>query len=53
MKVGDTNRYAYNAQAMAEEKEKIIVACEAARQENDIGQLVPMIEQSRENLGIR
>jgi hypothetical protein len=52
MKVGDTNRYAYNAQAMADEKEKIIVACEATRQENDIGQLVPMIEQSRENLGV-
>lgn len=51
MKVGDTNRYAYNAQAIADEKEKIIVACEAARQENDYGQLVPMIEQARENLG--
>jgi hypothetical protein len=51
MKVGDTNRYAYNAQAIADEKEKIIVACEATRQENDTGQLVPMIEQARENLG--
>jgi transposase len=51
MKVGDTNRYAYNAQAIADEKEKIIVACEATRQENDVGQLVPMIGQARENLG--
>jgi len=51
MKVGDTNRYAYNAQAVADEKEGIIVACEAARQETDAGQLVPMIEQARENLG--
>jgi transposase len=51
MKVGDTNRYAYNAQAIADEKEKIIVACEATRQENDTGQLAPMIEQARENLG--
>lgn len=51
MRVGDTNRYAYNAQAMADEKEKIIVACEATRQENDNGQLVPMIEQAKENLG--
>jgi transposase len=51
MKVGDTNRYGYNAQAIADEKEKIIVACEATRQENDVGQLVPMIEQARENLG--
>jgi transposase len=51
MKVGDTNRYAYNAQAIADEKEKILVACEATRQETDNGQLVPMIEQARENLG--
>lgn len=51
MKVGDTNRYAYNAQALADAKEQIIVACEATRQENDHGQLVPMIEQAKENLG--
>lgn len=51
MKVGDTNRYAYNAQAVVDEKEKIIVACEATRQETDDGQLIPMIEQARENLG--
>jgi len=51
MKVGDTNRYAYNAQAVVDEKEKIIVACEVTQQENDMGQLVPMIEQVRENLG--
>ncbi len=50
MKVGDTNRYAYNAQAIADEKEKIIVACEATRQEIDTGQLAPMIEQARKNL---
>lgn len=52
MKVGDTNPYAYNAQAVADEKEKIIVACEATRQETDNGQLVPMIEQAKENLGL-
>lgn len=51
MKVGDTNRYAYNAQAIADEQEKILVACDATRQETDNGQLVPMIEQARENLG--
>ena len=51
MKVGDTNRYAYNAQAIADEKEKIIIACEATRQETDNGQLVPMIQQAKENLG--
>ena len=52
MKVGDTNRYAYNVQAIADEKEKIIVACEATRQENDNAQIVPMIEQARENVGV-
>jgi transposase len=52
MKVGDTNRYGYNAQAIADEKENIIVACEATRQENDVGQLVPMIKQACENLGV-
>ena len=52
MKVGDTNRYAYNAQAIADENAGIIVACEATRQETDAGQLVPMIEQARENLGV-
>lgn len=52
MKVGHTNRYAYNVQAVADEKEKIIVACEATRQETDYGQLVPMIEQAKENLGL-
>jgi transposase len=52
MKVGDTNRYAYNAQAIADAKENIIVACDANRQENDAGQLVPMMEQARQNLGV-
>jgi transposase/ribosomal protein L18 len=51
MKVGDTNRYAYNAQAVADEKEGVIVACDATQQENDKGQLVPLIEQAHENLG--
>lgn len=52
MKVSGANRYAYNAQAVADEKEGIIVACENTRQENDHGQLVSMIEQARENIGV-
>jgi len=52
MKVQDTNRFAYNAQTVADAKEGIIVACAATRQETDVGQLVPMIEQARENLGL-
>jgi hypothetical protein len=52
MKVGDTNRYAYNAQAVADGQEGVIVACDVNRQETDNGQLVPMIQQARENLGV-
>ncbi len=51
MKVGNgTNRFAYNAQAVVDAKEGVIVACEVTRGETDTGQLVPMIEQARENL---
>lgn len=52
MKVGDTNRYAYNAQAVADQQEGVVVACEVTRQETDPGHLVPLIEQARENLGV-
>jgi hypothetical protein len=52
MKVGSTNRFAYNAQAVADAQEGVIVACEVSRQETDAGQLVPMIGQARENLGV-
>ena len=52
MKVGQTNRYAYNAQAVADAQEGVIVACEATRQETDEGQLVPLVEQARQNLGV-
>lgn len=51
MKVGDTNRFAYNAQAVTDHQEGIIVAAEVNRQETDNGQLVPMIEQAQQNLG--
>ena len=52
MKVGQTNRFAYNAQAVADAQDDVIVACDASRQETDGGQLVPMIEQARANLGV-
>ena len=52
MKVGQNNRYAYNAQAIADDKEGIIVACDTTRQETDNSQLVPLIKQARENLGV-
>jgi len=52
MKLGETNRYGYNGQAVVDAQEGVIVACEATRQENDKGQLVPMIQQAQENLGV-
>lgn len=52
MKVGGVNRFGYNAQAVVDSQEGVIVACEAGRQETDAGQLVPLMEQARENLGV-
>lgn len=51
MKLGNgTNRYAYNAQAVADAQGGVLVACEVTREETDHRQLVPMIEQARQNL---
>ena len=52
MKVGSANRYAYNAQAVADSQAGVIVACAATRQESDVGQLVPLTLQARANLGV-
>jgi transposase len=49
METSDTNRYAYNAQAVADQAKGIIVACDVTRQETDVGQLAPMIAQARAN----
>jgi len=51
MKVSGRNRYAYNAPAVADAQEGIIVACETTNEETDVGQLTPMIQQAKENLG--
>jgi transposase len=45
------NRYAYNAQAVADEK-GIVVACDVTRQEHEKDQLVRMVEHAKENLGV-
>jgi len=52
MKCGDTHRFAYNAQAVVDAQDKILVACEVSRQETDRGQLVPMVTQAQQNLGV-
>lgn len=50
MKCVSSNRFAYNAQAVADEKSGIIVACDVISQENDVGQLPLMLKQARENV---
>ena len=52
MKVRGQNTFAYNAQAVADEKAGVIVACEVTRHENDQGQLAPMTQQAQENLSV-
>jgi transposase len=51
MKVGQVNRYAYNAQALRDAEAGIITAESVSRQESDQGELAPMILQARENVG--
>jgi transposase len=50
MKCVSQNRYAYNAQAVADEKSGIIVACDVTDQEHDVGQLPLMLEQARQSV---
>jgi len=50
MKCVSNNRFAYNAQAVADEKSGIIVACDVTSKENDVGQLPLMLKQARENI---
>jgi transposase len=48
---GGRTGFAYNAQAMVDQQDGIIVAAEVTDEENDEHQLAPMLEQSRENTG--
>jgi transposase len=50
MKCVSSNRFAYNAQAVADEKSGIILACDVTDRENDVGQLPLMLKQARENI---
>jgi transposase len=45
------NRFGYNAQAVVDAQERIIVAAETVSAENDLGQLNFMLQQAEANLG--
>jgi len=51
MKCREGKRLAYNAQAVSEAKNRLIVASEVTDAENDYGQLMPMIEAASEMVG--
>lgn len=45
------NRFSYNAQAVVDHKERVIVAAEVCNAPEDFRALKPMLEKARENLG--
>jgi hypothetical protein len=51
MQCEGANRFAYNAQAVADAQAQIITAAEVTGQENDVGQLVPMLQAAQANSG--
>jgi len=51
MKNHEGTRLAYNSQAVVESKAGLIVAADVSNEENDAHQLVPMMEQVKEELG--
>ncbi|SRR6266852_5489000 len=51
MKCGRGLEFGYNAQAVIDEASGLIVAADVVNEESDNNQLVPMIEQAKENVG--
>jgi len=51
MKTREGIRLGYNAQAVVDSKAGIIVASEVTTDQNDEGQLVPMLENGSEEMG--
>jgi len=50
MKTSDGNRFAYNAQAVADEQSGLIVGIDVVNEQNDMQQLAPMLEQTADTL---
>lgn len=50
MKTGDGNRFAYNAQAVADEQSGLIVGSDVVNEQNDMHQLAPMLERTADTL---
>lgn len=51
MKAGSGIELSYNAQVVADEASSLVVAAEVVNAEADVHQLVPMLDQVKENLG--
>lgn len=51
VKLDERNRFGHNAQVAVDAKERIIVGAEVVPAESDAGQLLPMIEQARQQTG--
>jgi transposase len=50
MQCDGKNRFGYNAQAVVDQQSGVVMAAEVTVQENDIGQLVPLTQQAKENV---
>lgn len=50
MKTRNGFDYAFNAQAVVDEKSQVVLAGEVTQEAGDVNQLVPMIEKTEENL---
>jgi transposase len=51
MKTGARRMFAYNAQAVVDQKSQLIVAAEVVTDESDNYQLTPMLDEVKENMG--